>query len=67
MINFFNWGHSHIAQVRSVCRPDLPQLHVVLLSMDIQNENTSRPDSGFCDDKQYHEISGRVNNDLNVT
>lgn len=64
---FFYWEHSHIVQVRSVCRPDLPQLRAVLLSMDIQNENTSRSHSGFYDDKQYQEISGRVKNDLNVT
>lgn len=27
---FFYWEHSHIVQVRSVCRPDLPQLRAVL-------------------------------------
>ena len=40
----------------------LPQLHVTLLSIDIQSENISPSDLGFCDDKRYQEISAAKRN-----
>ena len=45
----------------------LPQLHVTLLSIDIQSENISPSDLGFCDDRRYQEISAAKRNAWNIT